>query len=114
MLLFDVAEPGRAPGGASKTNAEGEDWAVMATAEEDREQRLLTRRITSFRRIGALYRRDYEVHRLRLLPREDVAAWLNEIGFEVTILAAYGELKLWTGLAGFVAAKPRDHGCGST
>ena len=42
---------------------------MLVTSEEDRRHRLLTRRITSFRRVGDLYRRDQEVHRQRLLDR---------------------------------------------
>ena len=68
LFLFDVAEPGRVPGtGIGRTYFEGDDWAVLVTNEEDRRRRLLTRRITSFRRVGELYRRDQEVHRQRLL-----------------------------------------------
>ena len=37
-----------------RTYIEGEDWAVLVNNEEDQQQRLLTRRITSFRQVGAL------------------------------------------------------------
>jgi replicative DNA helicase len=42
LLLLDVAEPGRVPGGRAKSHAEGEGWAVLVTAEEDRQQGLVT------------------------------------------------------------------------
>ena len=106
ILLFDVAEPGRAPGGASKAHAEGEDWAVLSAAEEDPRQGLLTRRITSFRKLGELYRRSHEVHRLRLLPRAQVLSWLREIGFEARTLDAYGSMPFGPGQVGFLARKP--------
>jgi SAM-dependent methyltransferase len=107
LLLFDIAEPGRVPGpGIQKTHVEGDGWAVLVTTEEDRQQALLTRHITSFRRIGELYRRDHEVHRLRLLPRAEVVSWLQEIGFEVQTLAAYGSVPLAPGRVGFLARKP--------
>ena len=67
VFLLDVAEPGRARwvcAGPSR----GEDWAVLVTNEEDDGEPVLTRRITSFRRVGDLYRRDQEVHRQRLMP----------------------------------------------
>src|SRR5262245_56559071 len=55
ILLFDVAGPGRYPGrGVRKLHAEGPDWAVLVDAEEDRKRGLLTRRITSFRKVGEL------------------------------------------------------------
>jgi hypothetical protein len=37
------------------------------TAEEDRTNGLLTRRITTFRKVGELYRRDQDIHQLRLI-----------------------------------------------
>lgn len=105
LLLFDVAEPGRVPGGTSKSFVEGEGWAVLAAAEED-PQGLLTRHITSFRQVGELYRRSHEVHRLRLLPREQVLSWLRDLGFEAQTLAAYGSVAFGPGQAGFLARKP--------
>jgi SAM-dependent methyltransferase len=115
LLLFDVAEPGRVPGpGAQKSHAEGDGWAVLVTVEEDRQQGLLTRHITSFRKspgslsspAGELYRRDHEVHRLRLLPRARVVSWLQEIGFEAQTLAGYGPAPFAPGWVGFLARKP--------
>ena len=44
---------------------------MLVTNEEDRRHRFLTRRITSFRRVGDLYRRDQEVHRQRLIARSE-------------------------------------------
>ena len=105
LLLFDVAEPGRVPGGTSRTFMEGEGWAVLVAAEEDRQQGLVTRHITSYRQAGELYRRDHEVHRLRLLPRDRVVSWLEEIGFAVRILEAYGPVQFFPGHVGFLARK---------
>jgi SAM-dependent methyltransferase len=107
ILVFDVAEPGRVPGGGTqKSFIEGDDWAVLVTVEEDRERALLTRHITSFRKIGELYRRDHEVHRLRLLPRSDVVSWLQEIGFQVQVLDHYESVSFPVGYVGFLARKP--------
>jgi SAM-dependent methyltransferase len=106
-FLFDVAEPGRVPGqGPSRSYAEGEDWAALVTAEEDIQTAMLTRHITSFRKVGELYRRDHEVHRLRLLPRAEVALQLEQAGFAVQLLAGYGSLAFAPGHAGFLARKP--------
>jgi SAM-dependent methyltransferase len=106
LLLFDVSEPGRVPGGIVKSHAEGEGWAVLVTAEEDRQQRLLTRHITSFRQVGAFYRRDHEVHRLGLVPRAQVVSWLQEIGFQVQTLGGYESVPFDPGHVGFLARKP--------
>jgi SAM-dependent methyltransferase len=107
LLLFDFAEPGRVPGpGVSKNHLEGDGWAALISVEEDRQQKLLTRHITSFRKIGDRYRRDHEVHRLRLLPQDQVLSWLHEIGFQMQILGSYGPVELPPGLVGVLARKP--------
>jgi SAM-dependent methyltransferase len=106
LLLFDVAEPGRVPGGAQQAWTEGDDWAVLVASEEDRQQGFVTRHITSFRKVGELYRRDHEVHRLRLLARDQVVSWLREIGFQVELFGAYGPVAFPPGLVGFLARKP--------
>jgi SAM-dependent methyltransferase len=106
LLMFDFAGPGRVPEpGTSRTHWEGDGWAALVSAEEDRQQQLLTRRITTFRKIGELYRRDHEVHRLRLLPKEVVVAWLREIGFQVQLLGSYGPVQLPAGVVGILAQR---------
>jgi len=107
LFLLDVAEPGRVPGpGPRRTYMEGDDWAVLVTSEEDGRHRTMTRRITTFRRVGELYRRDQEVHRQRLMTRSDVARQLRSIGFRVRILRGYGRLKFGLGHGGLMARKP--------
>jgi SAM-dependent methyltransferase len=107
LFILDVAEPGRVPGpGPRRTYMEGNDWAVLVTNEEDRRHRLLTRRITSFRRVGELYRRDHEVHRQRLIARSEVVRHLRAIGFRVRTLKGYGSLHFGPGHGGLIARKP--------
>jgi SAM-dependent methyltransferase len=107
LFILDVAEPGRVPGpGPRRTYMEGKDWAVLVTNEEDRRHRFLTRRITSFRRVGELYRRDHEVHRQRLIARSEVTGQLRGIGFRVRSLRGYGPLRFGPGHAGLLARKP--------
>jgi SAM-dependent methyltransferase len=107
LLLFDVAEPGRVAGtGPQRKHMEGQDWAILVTLEEDRRRRLLTRRMTTFRKQGELYRRDEEVHRQRLLPRPEVLADLRALGFRVRALAGYGPLGFTHSHVGFLARKP--------
>jgi SAM-dependent methyltransferase len=107
VFLFDAAEPGRVPGnGLARTYFEGNDWAVLVSSEEDRRRKFLTRRITSFRQVGELYRRDQEVHCQRLLPRSELAAQLRSIGFRVRVLRGYGRLRFGSGHVGLLARKP--------
>ena len=106
-FVLDLAGPGRVGGaGRSLHWAAGEDWAVLVRAAEDRRRRLLTREITSFRKVGVAYRRDHEVHRQRLYPPAEAAALLRGAGFRVRLLRGYGKLRFARGLAGFLARRP--------
>jgi SAM-dependent methyltransferase len=105
-LVFDVASPGRVRGpGPQSGHREGADWAVLVTSAEDKKRQLLTRRITSFRKVGELYRRDYEVHRLRLYRFAELAAPLRQMGFRVRRLAGYGKQPFLRGHIGLLARK---------
>jgi SAM-dependent methyltransferase len=104
ILLFDMAAPGRLPGGGpAKTHFEAEDWAILVTAEERND--VLTRRITSFRRNGSRYRRSEEIHRQRLFARPVVLRLLREVGFRVRPLPAYGDFRLPRGWVAYFASK---------
>ena len=106
VLIFDVAGPGRIPRpGQQRKYFEGKDWAVLVAAEEHRQEMLLTRRITSFRKIGKLYRREEETHRLRLYRRSELAGQLRDCGFRVRRLCGYGQMRFPQGLFGFLAQK---------
>lgn len=106
-FLLDLAGPGRVAGrGPARHWAAGEDWAVLVSAEEDRERRLLTRQITSFRKVGEAYRRDDEVHRQRLYRPTQAAALLRWAGFRARVLGGYGAWRFPRGVAGFLARRP--------
>jgi SAM-dependent methyltransferase len=105
LFLFDIAEPGRVPGGGPISSYRlGDDWAVLFTSSEDGQNSMVTRDITTFRRVGKLYRRDREFHQLRLLRRQDVLNMLRHLGFRVRILPGYGEQR-YPGWVGFLAKK---------
>jgi SAM-dependent methyltransferase len=106
ILLFDVAEPGRAREGSPRRSfVDGPNWAVLVESEEDKDSQILTRRMTTFRQVGKMYRRGHETHRLRLIPRDKLKATLRAMGFRVRMLNGYGMLKFPTGLVGFLARK---------
>ena len=107
VLLFDIAGPARVPpSGSHRTFAVEADWAVLAEASVEDTSGTLLRKITSFRRIGALYRRDDEVHRLSLIDPVVTLAQLRETGFEAEIIPAYGSMTLPRGLVAFLCRKP--------
>ena len=107
VFIFDIAEPGQIPrGAATKGFTEGEGWVVLLEKEEDPELGTLTRRITSFRRVGDHYRRDHEVHRLRQYSAEDLAGELSRAGFQVRTMRGYGGYRLPKAHSAFIARKP--------
>jgi len=104
VFIFDIAEPGRGKGPRQK-HREGADWAVLVEVDEDTQTNQLTRRITSFRKVGELYKRDEEVHRLQLYKRSELAHELRDVGFRVRTVRAYGNQPMIEGCVGFVARK---------
>jgi SAM-dependent methyltransferase len=106
LFVFDVALVGRVPGGFRQGHSQGADWACLYEAREDTHRKQLERRITTFRKAGNSYRREQEVHRLRLYERAELAGELREAGLRVQTLKRYGELKFPPGYAGFRVCKP--------
>jgi SAM-dependent methyltransferase len=106
LFIFDVATVGRVPGGSRRNYWLGDDWACLVSAHEDADRQLLMREITSFRRVGRTFRRDDEVHRLRLLEPDATAAALRDAGFKVRTVRSYGKMRFPPGWIGFVARKP--------
>jgi SAM-dependent methyltransferase len=107
VFVFDIVESEQVTQGATNRGfSEGEDWLVLVENQEDRERGTLTRRITSFRKVGDLYKRADEVHRLRLYKSTDVAGELRRTGFRVRTMRSYGRYHLPRAHAAFVARKP--------
>lgn len=107
VFVFDVLGPGQVPPGTTSRGwSAGEDWAVLNEKEENTEQSTMERRIVSFRRVGDLYRRDGEVHRVRLYEPEDVAESLRGAGFRVEMMGSYGSYPLGGNHTVFAARKP--------
>jgi SAM-dependent methyltransferase len=108
VFVFDVMEPGElADGTAARVFAEGDGWLVAVDKAEDRRRRVLTRRIVTFRRMGRLYRRAEEVHRLRLVDAAAVLRTLRSVGFRARAVRAYGARALPPARVGFVARKAK-------
>ena len=79
---------------------------MLNEREENAARGTMERRIVSFRKVGDLYRRTDEVHRVRLYGPDELTADLSRAGFEVTILGAHGDYPLGRHHAAFVARRP--------
>lgn len=108
VFLFDLAGPGQVkPGTTTKGFTEGADWIVLVEKHEDEERSVLTRRITSFRKVARHYRRSAEVHHQRLFRFADVARELRRAGFRVRTSRSYGQYRLPAAHTVFIARKPK-------
>jgi SAM-dependent methyltransferase len=105
LLVFDVAEPGRARG-ATRSFWEGPDWACLTKYLRDERRHLLTRQMTTFRKVGRHYRRAEETHVQRLYRASQLAGDLREIGFRVRTVRGYGDHRFAKAHAGLIARKP--------
>lgn len=109
VFIFDVRHPATGPVPIINHNMVNEDWFCHARIEEDFRTNSLTRYITTFRRVGSSnrFRRDEEVHRLRIFSRTDVSGWLRKIGFRVQTKRGYGDYELTRRQSVFICRKPR-------
>ena len=107
MLIFDVIEVGE-PSLAGRYSNSGEDWAVLAETTEDQGSRTLVRHIETFRRVGQLYRRGSEVHRVRLFDTANLLNQLAACGFSTETAQAYGTQQLGPRRRAFFSTRIRD------
>ena len=108
VFIIDFLEPGQiAPKDIRVRGRSGPDWAVLSRSTEDRRSRMLTRRITSFRKVGRLYRRTDEIHRLGLYTGEAILRALHSAGFKARLMKGYGRFRL---ARGHLAAVARPQG----
>lgn len=107
VFIFDVVEPGLVLGSRpSLRHSIGKDWAILLQVEEDSRTHVLMCRMTTFRRIGKLYRRNQEIHHCQLYKGSELARELRRLGFKVRLLRSYGPFRLYKNRVGFVARKP--------
>lgn len=106
VFVFDIAEPGQViEGKGIRSFTEGKDWIVLVEKEEDHEKLVLSRRIVTLRKVGEYYRRNDELHYLRLYKAADITEKLRQVGFTVKSMSSYGDYKLPNAHVAFVACK---------
>ena len=105
LFVFDLAVIG-VDQDRPKSFWETEDWACLVEFETDETTNQLIRHIVTYRKVGELYRRRSERHRLQLFLASDVTTMLREIGFRVRTVRKYGDYPLHEKRVGFIARKP--------
>jgi SAM-dependent methyltransferase len=93
MLIFDVIGLGE-PSLAGRTWSSCDDWAVLVETTENQTEKTLVRKIEIFRRIGEVYRRSKEVHRVRLFDVRRLCDQLASYGFAIETAQCYGAQQL--------------------
>jgi SAM-dependent methyltransferase len=96
LFIFDFMASADRRAFSGKSFA-GEDWALVVRADLDRGGRVLTRRITMFRKEAGVYRRSHETHRIHVHDRDEVAAALVGAGFSVRMRRSYDGYRLLPG-----------------
>ncbi|HLX10529.1 MAG TPA: class I SAM-dependent methyltransferase [Thermoanaerobaculia bacterium] len=113
VFVCEVAQPGQVRGRQPRRgHREGDGWAILFEVEEDAHTKVLTRRMTTFRRQGGeggegggSYRRSEEVHRQRLYETEEMLGALTAAGFRVRTSRRLGAHRLAPAHLAFIATR---------
>jgi SAM-dependent methyltransferase len=107
-FIFDVRHPATGPVEVQNHFKSAEEWFCHARIEENYRTQELTRYITTFRlQNDGRYRRDEEVHRLKVFSRAEVTEWLRKVGFRVRTKRGYGVYQLGPRQSVFICRKPK-------
>jgi SAM-dependent methyltransferase len=93
LFLFDFIESGERRHYPPKSRG-GNDWAIVAQADLSRDGRVITRRLTMFRKVRGRHRKSRETHRVRVYSREEIAETLARAGFESQMRRSFGRYRL--------------------
>jgi len=107
LLIFDIL-CARQGGKRIRTRSfvEGNGWLVAVDKSDSSGQVL--RRITSFRKVGGVYRKSIEVHRARRYDLSRLCSCLRDIGFKVSTFRGYGTRPFGNGRAVVLGKKPEQ------
>lgn len=80
-------------------------WTIFLDIEADKDEMILTRKITLFLNKGDYYEKSKETHRQKLYDPNDIENMLTDIGFNPTQITGYNGLTFRPGHIGFVCHK---------
>lgn len=104
-LLFDVIVDGPGRSLTRRAWAAGANWAVLVETVEQRARSVLTRDVTTFVRHDRGWRRERELHQVRVLRTAKVVRLLRAAGFSVVVRTAYGSHPLAVRRRAFLCTK---------
>jgi len=105
LLAFDLIVRDERSPLHTRSYRVGDDWAVLAESIEDPRRGRLVRDITTFRRVGATYRRRHEIHHVRVPSKQHLLDALDRAGFRARASRRYGRFDLAPHRLAFVAQK---------
>lgn len=105
IFVFDAREPATGPIEPRTVTRLDERWACISSIAEDHQAGTIVRDITTFRRVGDLYRRSHETHWLKVYPKAEMLRWLRDLGFRVRTYRSYGDYRLADRQSAYVARK---------
>ena len=105
ILMFDIATPDRITKAPPKNFYQAQNWTTLVENRHSETPLMMTRKISSFVRLGEYYERVDETHHLRLIDPDTVALRMTTLGFEFEMFESYGPTPLPAGCIGFCAYK---------
>jgi len=105
IFLFDIATPDRITKAPPKNFYQTQNWTTLVENRHSEAPLMMTRKISSFVRVGEYYERVDETHHLRLIDPDTVALRMTALGFEFEMFECYGPTPLPAGCIGFCAYK---------
>ena len=107
VFVFDARHPATGPIAPVHSARSDRDWFCHCRTEENYRTNSMIRYITTFKRVGKInFRKNDEIHRLKVYSRAVVSTWLREIGFRVRTRRAYGDYELSKNQSVFICRKP--------
>ena len=108
LLIFDARHPATSDVDPVHSVRSNRDWFCHCRTEENHRTGSMTRYITTFKRNGKnSFRRQEEIHRLKVFSRAVVSDWLRKTGFRVKTRRSYGEYQLSKNQSVFICRKPK-------
>jgi SAM-dependent methyltransferase len=106
VLAFDLLVRGRDRPLAYRSWREGKSWSILHEIREHAQHARLERRIVTFRRHGATWRRSEELHRVVVAETRAVLRNLRAAGFQARTAQGYGRFPMLERRLAFIARKP--------